>query len=372
MMRDPIAWLVKLDPALEYGAARDISGETPEVLQMLRARIAHAGWGRALLNAQRDDGSWAADEPTGWADSPAGSATIALATLRALQVDPDDTIVRRAVELVRDRVTHDAAGEVPYFRGTDEVCINGIVLANAAYFGVDDDDTAALAKSIVAARQRKDRGWNCDIDSKRSSFHSTICVLEGLLAYSRVHPGKAIDDTIARGIDYLLDRGLLRRKSTGDVIDPSFLRPAFPPGRRYDVLRGLDFLREAGLDADARIADALDEVERLRGPKGRWAQGALLPSVDSDSERLHWLPLVGAYSPDVGDDSPVLTLIALRVLRWAGYDQEGERGEQGAAPAADLSTGDADPADLAGAPTLETNPINEIPPTSEMPIVPRA
>ena len=106
--------------------------------------------------------------------------------------------------------------------------------------------------------------------------------------------------------------------------------------------------------------------------KGRWAQGALLPSVDSDSERLHWLPLVGAYSPDVGDDSPVLTLIALRVLRWAGYDQEGERGEQYAAPAADLSTGDADPADLAGAPTLETNPINEIPPTSEMPIVPRA
>lgn len=361
MMRDPIAWLVKQDPSMEYQVARDITGEPAEVCQMSRSRIAHSGWGKALLKAQREDGSWAADEPSGWADSAAGSATIALATLRALGVDPDDTLVRRAVELVRENVTH--ADESPYFRGTDEICINGIVLANAAYFGVDTDDTAALAASIVAARQRKDRGWNCDIDSKRSSFHSTICVLEGLLAYSRVHPGTAIDDTIARGIDYLLDRGLMRRKSTGEMIDPSFLRPAFPPGRRYDVVRGLDFLREAGLDADARIADVLDEVERLRGPKGRWAQGALLPGIDSDSERLHWLPMVGAFSPEVGDDSPVLTLMALRVLRWAGYDQGAD---SGAAP-----TSDEAPIDLLDEPPLETNPINEIPPTSEMPIVPR-
>ena len=69
----------------------------------------------------------------------------------------------------------------------------------------------------LLGEQLEDGGWNCDAPkSKRSSFHSTICVLEGLLAYETARgPTAAVTHARARGESYLLDRRMFKSLSTG-------------------------------------------------------------------------------------------------------------------------------------------------------------
>lgn len=318
MARDAHDWLIKVDPSMEWQVLRDLDDEPKERYLIARARIPHSGWGEALLKAQRPDGSWAADEPTGWADSPDGSATYALAILRLFQIDPDDTAVREALERVREKVTYIYQDRTPYFGGETEVCVNGMVLANAGYFRVDDDGPARIADRLLG-QQLSDGGWNCDAPgSRRGSFHSTLCVLEGLLEWNRWRPDPRLREVLETGISYLMDRGVMHRLSTGEVADPAFLQPASPPGWHYDIVRALDFLRDAGVEADERLDAALDHLESLRTPEGRWAQGALHPGLDGEREREHWATLAPGVGEAVGDDSPVITLRAWRILRWAG------------------------------------------------------
>lgn len=114
-----------------------------------------------------------------------------------------------------------------------------------------------------------DGGWNCEQEngSTRGSFHTTIDVLEGLLEYERA-VGSVPKVTAARlrGQEYLLERRMLRRQSTGEVIDRDRKthRPAawtqfsYPTYWHYDVLRGLDYLRAAGAIPDERVAEPLE------------------------------------------------------------------------------------------------------------------
>ena len=158
-----------------------------------------------------------------------------------------------------------------FFEGEVEPCINGGMLALGAYFG---RPTESLARRLVG-EQLDDGGWNCEAPkSVRSSFHTTICVLEGLLEYERaVGPAPEIAAARRRGEEYLLERALFRRRSTGEVVNPAFLKFAFPPRYHYDVLRALDYLRDAGLEADLRI-------ERCRCTSSR---AGSRPTVDGSS-----------------------------------------------------------------------------------------
>jgi len=199
-------------------------------------------------------------------------------------------------------------GSKPFFEGEVEPCINGGTLALGAYFG---RPTESLACRLVS-EQLDDGGWNCEAPkSSRSSFHTTICVLEGLLEYERaVGSAPEIVAKIAaarrRGEEYLLERGLFRRRSTGEVANPAFLKFAFPPRYHYDVLRALDYFRAAGVPPDARIGDALQVVESRRQGDGRW----LLDHAYDEA-------LAFPFNEPVGQPSRWNTLRALRVLRWA-------------------------------------------------------
>ena len=104
-----------------------------------------------------------------------------------------------------------------------------------------------------------------------SSFGTTINVLEGLLEHERAIGGSAeVSAARRRGEEYMLERRLFRRKSTGEVIDPDWLRLSFPTWWHYDVLRGLDYLRDAGGEPDERVAEAIELVECKRDADGRW------------------------------------------------------------------------------------------------------
>jgi hypothetical protein len=131
--------------------------------------------------------------------------------------------------------------------------------------------------------------------------------LEGLLEYERTtRATPVVTAARLRGQQYLLERRLLRRLSTGEVANPGWLHLAFPNGWHYDVLRALDYLRDAGVTPDSRTAEAISIVESKRDVDGRW----LL-------EHAHHDELLVDLDEVEGRPSRWITLRALRVLRWA-------------------------------------------------------
>jgi hypothetical protein len=227
--------------------------------------VAAEGWGARLLALRGDDGQWAGGAcfPADFrgdfsAGQPWTSTLPTLTLLRDFGVDPDAEQSRETVVMVRDNCRWEHAGQ-PFFAGEVEPCINGRTVAIGAYFGVNVDGIVTR----LLREQLADGGWNCETESGsvRSSFHTTICVLEGLLEHERA-TGDSTETLAARqrGEEYLLKRRLFRRLSTGDVVEPDWLRFSFPSWWYYDVLRALDYFRAAEDDPDPRLAQAVDLV----------------------------------------------------------------------------------------------------------------
>ena len=296
---DTIDWLLNSDPAIRWQAMRDLTDAAPATVAAERARVAHEGIGAEILAHQGSDGSWHRASDPDWLPT-----LFTLQLLRASGVDRAEPAVDSAVARLEAGFRwHEEFGAKPFFAGEVEPCINGGALALGAYFG---RPTESLARRLVS-EQLDDGGWNCEAPkSTRSSFHTTICVLEGLLEYERaVGSAPEIAEVRRRGEEYLLTRGLFRRRSTGEVASPAFLKFAFPTRYHYDVLRALDYLRDASVSPDARIDDAVHVVESSQQADGRW----LLD--DSHDEALAF-----PFNESVGEPSRWNTLRALRVLRW--------------------------------------------------------
>jgi hypothetical protein len=297
-----VRWLLDSDPSIRWQVLRDLTDESDEVVAVERSRVASEGWGARLLELQTQDGHWGDDQDHGWM-----TTTDALALLKDLGADPAADKVRRAIDLVRDRITWWQLDGRPFFDGETEACINGRILAAGAYFGAGVD---RLLERLLD-EQLEDGGWNCEAPpSKRSSFHSTICVLEGLLEYEKARgPAAAITQARVRAQDYLLERRMLRSRSSGEVIDRRWTRFSFPTMWHYDVLRGLDYLRSAGVEPGERVAEAIGLVEKRRHQNGRWPLNVVHP----DRTRIPFDMEAG-----VGKASRWNTLRALRVLDWYG------------------------------------------------------
>ena len=260
-----IDWLMDADPAIRWQVMRDLTDAPSAEVAAERARVAAEGWGAEVLALQGADGRWAHPH----ADSEEWSCFLHLSLLHDLGLDPESDQARRAVGLVRDNLTWHWWGNKPFFEGEVEPCINGRVVALGAYFGVRSD---RLVDRLLG-EELADGGWNCEAErgSVRSSFHTTICVLEGLLAYEEAFGAtSAVTDARRRGEEYLLERRLLRRLSTGEIIKPEWTQLAFPTLWHYDVLRGLDYFRAARRQPDARLDEAFAIVRERRQSDGRW------------------------------------------------------------------------------------------------------
>lgn len=305
---DVTEWLLDSDPSIRWQVRRDLLDEPSDAVAAERSRVANEGWGARLLALQADDGYWGGHEYGEDGDRRGTHWT--LHSLRRLGVEPDAAPVRAAVQRVRDGVTWRYHDDRPYFHGEVEECVNGGVLALAAYFGVLDEGSDRII-AMLLEQQLDDGGWNCEPpeESRRSSFDSTICVLEGLLAFEQAATDAPAEITQARrrGEEYLLERNLFRRKSTGELVLPRYADFAFPPYWFYDVLRSLDHFREAGGTPDNRLGDAIDLMLGQRADDGRWAAG-----------RPRRGQVFFALDAPEGEPSRWNTLRAMRVLRWAG------------------------------------------------------
>lgn len=298
-------WLLDADPSIRWQVMRDLTDAPPDVVTAERARVAVEGWGARLLDQQRVDGNWG----DGIATRLWWSNLYTLLFLRDLGVDSTSERSRRAIDLVRNNVTWGPwHGDSPFFDGESEPCINGRVVALGAYFGERSD---RLVDRLLG-EQLADGGWNCEApgSSMRSSFHTTICVLEGLLAYEQAFGSVAeITDTRRRAHEYLLERRLLRRLSTGEIINPEWTLLAFPTLWHYDVLRALDYLRAAGVQPDPRADEAVAIVARRRQSDGRWLLDV-----------RHKNTIHEECAGTVGAPNRWITLRALRVLKWYRHD----------------------------------------------------
>jgi hypothetical protein len=241
-------WLLDSDPAIRWQVLRDLSEEGESVVAAERSRVAIEGWGARLLDSQSVRGHW------GTGGDKGGLITVhTLTLLKDLGADPEAQRVRRAIDRVRKHVTWHQFDGRPYFDGETEPCINERILATGAYFG---EPSKRLLDQLLR-EQLGDGGWNCEAPkSKCSSFHSTICVLEGLLEYEKVC-GRSSPMTKARvrAHDYLLKRRMFRSLRTGEVVDRSWTRFQFPPSYRYDVLR-------VSTTCEARTLNPINELPR--------------------------------------------------------------------------------------------------------------
>lgn len=306
-----IDWLLDSDPAIRWQVMSDLTGEPAEIVSEERDRVAVEGWGALLLSLQEPDGRW--DGGTyrpGWVDDSkpffdAWTAThFSLQLLREYGLDPESAEAGKAVSSVRDNVRWHA-NDALYFDGETEPCINGVALATGVYFG---EEVGGIG-DLLLGQQLDDGGWNCwaEYGASVSSFHTTICVLEGLSAWQRsARASDAAVEAIQRGEEYLLERRLFRRRSDGKVIDPRFTLFSYPTWWYYDVLRGLDYFRIAHAAPDDRCAEAIDLVLAKRDPAGRWAL-----------ENVHQGPTHFDMDSHEGAPSRWNTLRASRVLDWA-------------------------------------------------------
>lgn len=304
-----VDWLLDSDPALRWQVLRDLTDASPDEVNAERARVAVEGWGARLLALRDDDGQWAggacfpADFRGDFSNGQPWTSTYpTLTLLRELGVDPQAKQVAEAIELVRDNCRWEHAGQ-PFFDGEVEPCINGRTVALGAYYGVDVEPIVTR----LLGEQLADGGWNCEteIGSVRGSFNTTMCVLEGLLEYERATGGSA--ECIAarqRGEEYLMERRLMRRLSTGEIVDQTWLRFAYPTWWHYDALWALDYFRDTGTAPDPRTAEAIELVRSKQQPDGRWLlehthPGAVHFTMEDDDAPSRWN-----------------TLRAQRVLNW--------------------------------------------------------
>ena len=308
--RDSVTeWLLDSGPAIRWHVLRDLTDSPAEEVAAERARVAREGWGAALLGARDPDGQWLGGacfpgrgEPPADGSQPWTSTLPVMLELRALGLDPASPEAQEMTAAVAANCRWEY-DDLPFFDGEVEECINGHTVTLGAYFGADVD---GIVSRLLAGRL-DDGGWNCEAErgATVASFNSTICVLEGLLEYEEA--GHATDETRAArrgGEDYLLERSLLRRKSTGEVPVEAWREFSFPTRWHYDVLRGLEYFRRADR-RDPRLEEAIDLVRSKRQDDGRW----LL-------ENTHPGPAHVRYDEGDGHPSRWNTLRALRVLAW--------------------------------------------------------
>jgi hypothetical protein len=312
-----LAWLLDSDPALRWQVERDIFGAPTETWEATRARVASEGLGAELLSRQDVDGQWAGgayfpkgfdfDGPEGAANAgqPYTATTWTLNTLRDFGLDA--AALAGTAELLQQNSRWEYNYE-PYWAGEVDCCINAFTLANGAWLGAD---VSAIADWLVEHRLA-DGGWNCEWieGSTRSSYHSTLNSLKGILYYEIATGGSdALRQARHAGEKYLLERRLMNRLSTDEVVAPWATRFAYPFRWLYSVLNAVDYFRSAALHdgtaPDARVADAIDIIREARQPDGTWLQ-----------ERRHpgrvWIEI------DVppGEPSKWLTFYGTRVLDW--------------------------------------------------------
>ncbi len=301
--RKTLDWLLAGDPAIRWQVERDLLHLPEKRWGATRALVTREGWGAGIMRRFDPRLMWGVQDPHTYYESPDGSSLMMLQLLMQLGALSRDPQVAEIVRTIAESVRHYADGR-PFFEGETEACINGRLVAIGVYFG---QDMAPLVRQLLMERL-PDGGWNCEApQSQRSSVDSTICVLEGLRAFAGVHGmSELLAADLQSGEKYLMDRRLMYRLSTGQMILSDLADTCFPWFYRYDILRALCYFSHTGAMAPA-FREAVEVLRGKQRPNGRWALGDSFPPSGRNLTSLE----------PVGEDNRWITLMGARVLAWA-------------------------------------------------------
>jgi hypothetical protein len=298
-----IAWLLEGDVSVQYQVHRDLfATEKPH----LRDQIAIEGWGAQFLSFRKREGHWGQRfyQPK-WT-----STHYTISDLKNLAISPNNKEIRQSLALIIQKLKGPDGGIYPIgAEKKSDVCLNGMFLNYASYFGTDEDNLKSIIDFLLSEHM-KDGGFNCDSNRKtviHSSMHSTISVLEGFLEYTKNgnrYRLKEIQESAAKARRFLLQHKLFRSDRTGEIIDKKMLMLSYPSRWRYDILRALDYFRLAGVMYDPRMDDAIDVLLKKRRADKKWPVQARHPG------QTHF------EMENVGKPSRWNTLRALRVLKY--------------------------------------------------------
>lgn len=300
-----MTWLLEGDVSIQYQVQRDLlATEKPH----LRDRIATEGWGAQFLGFRKKEGHWGQRfyQPK-WI-----STHYTILDIKNLAISQDNYEIRQSISQVIQKLKGPDGGIFPF--GTEnksDVCVNGMFLNYAAYFGTKEDNLKSIVDFLLSEHM-KDGGFNCNSNRKgaiHSSVHSTICVIEGILEYAKngyKYRLEELQEAEDRSRTFLLQHKLFRSDRTGNIINKKMLMLSYPSRWRYDILRALDYFQFAGINYDPRMRDALDILKKKRRKDNKWPVQAKHPGqTHFEMERT-------------GGPSRWNTLRALRVLKHFG------------------------------------------------------
>lgn len=300
-----VHWLLDGDASIRYQVRRDLFGAGEKELGALQKRVEQEGWGASYLRLQNPDGHWG----MGFYQPKWTSTHYTLLDLASLRVPRNNPQAQHSVSMVFDTsVSRD--GSINFARSDipSDVCINGMVLTYASYFGSKEPRHLNGIVDYLLRVRMADGGWNCEFHrgATHSSVHTTISVLEGLREFQaagHTYRQEEIKTAHQEGVEFLLRHRLFMSERTGKVINKAFLMLSFPPRWHYDILRALDFFQAAGIPFDERMAPALDVLAKKRRADGRW------PLQNKHPGQAHF------DMEKTGEPSRWNTLRALRVMR---------------------------------------------------------
>lgn len=271
-----IAWLLSGDPSIVYQVHKDLLNV---VREDLRSRISGPGWGKRFLAARNPDGHWG----RGFYQPKWTSTHYTLLDLRNLEISPEILPVKQTVSLVfKTRKCGDGGINPAKTIQNSDVCINGMFLNYASYFGASEEDLRSVVDFLLSEKM-PDGGFNCHSNRQgavHSSLHTTLSVLEGILEYSRNgyrYRISELKEAERNSIDFLLQHRLFRSDRTGKIIDPRMLRLSYPSRWRYDILRALDYFQSAGVHYDGRMEEAIYILLKKQRSDGKWPLQARHP-----------------------------------------------------------------------------------------------
>ena len=201
-----------------------------------------------------------------------------LLELRRLEISPVPSIMNVLNEILDNMKTQDGGiSPNPKNWPFSDVCINGMDLFYMCYFGVDQEKLKSIVDFIVL-QQLPDGGFNCNYNypkygARHSSLHSTVSMIEGFNSYIDFGYDYRLDEIKrmrSQSIEFILQHNLFKSDKTGEVINKSFLMFSYPPRWKYDIVRALEAMMNAGISYDARMQDAFDVIMNKRRKDGTW------------------------------------------------------------------------------------------------------
>ena len=302
-MTSIIAWLLEGDVSIQYLTKKYLLNARSDELQLLRKRIAFEGWGRKFLDARNENGHWGVDfYLPKWI-----STHYTLLDLRYLEIEPVDPIMETLHLILEQSKAPDGSITESKRNDSGDLCVNGMFLNYASFFGVPENDLKSIVDYILD-NQMPDGAFNCAAgrtSSVHSSMHTTISVLEGILEYVKAgydYRVKELGEVQKDADEFLLMHQLYKSDKTGEIIDKKWRMLSFPSRWRYDILRALVYFVDTEYSYDPRMDDAVELLISKRRKDSKWPVQAKHPGqVHFDMEKT-------------GAPSRFNTLRALRVL----------------------------------------------------------